>query len=245
MEELQIFLTLCGENPEKLSSELDRAENLGMSNFEIREDLLPFNILEDGRVSNDFIDYFNKIESKFDNQRIIFTTAKGVSLEDGEAYLSGLRPVLDYLVDLGNISYIDLDFSLEKAIFKRARDMVRSRDLGLIISSHNYDRIPEYEEVKRLLIGMEAEAPDIIKFAGMVRTKEDLGTLNRVSRDFKRLHRGQRLAIIGMGKEGLETRTDPVSFGSCLAYTSFGSKAAAGQLEPEACLKVLINKTLS
>lgn len=245
MEELLVFLTLCGQNSEEVRTELYRAKELGIRNFEIREDLLPFNVIAGEKVSNNFIKYLRQINNDNENPRIIFTAAKGLSIKDNEKSLRDLWLVLEFLAEIKSEIYIDLDFSIEKPILVSARDMVRAKDLGLIISVHKYESLPGYEETLTLLKDMKVHDPDIIKFAAMIRNKEGLEVLRRASGDFKRLYKGQKLAIIGMGKEGMETRLKPVSFASCLAYTSFGSKAAPGQVEPEKYLKALKDKTLS
>ncbi len=95
---------------------------------------------------------------------------------------------------------------------------------GLVLSSHEFEAMPrDLEERYR---AMRASGAEVVKLAGRARTLGDCLPLLALGREAAR--RGERVALVAMGTEGVPTRLLPGCFGSCWSYA--GDAVAPGQL---------------
>jgi len=100
-------------------------------------------------------------------------------------------------------------------------------DTKLIISHHNFDETPDFEELSDLVNDISAMKADLIKIACHLNTTEDLNTLTKVLLE----NADKNLIIIGMGDYGLLTRLSFPAYGSLLTFAyAKGMPTAPGQI---------------
>jgi len=124
----------------------------------------------------------------------------------------------------GGCTWVDVE--VESAI---AADVVaEARRLGrkVIVSHHDFERTAEADELDAVITRARALHPDVVKIATRV---DDLEGHDRLL-DLLRRHRGQALAVIGMGAIGRPLRSYLPAVGSRLTYGFVDAAAAPGQV---------------
>ena len=96
----------------------------------------------------------------------------------------------------------------------------------MIVSHHDFARTPEPRELDAIVGRAHSLGADIVKIATMVSDLEDHDRLV----DLLRRHRGEALAVIGMGPFGTSLRAYLPCVGSRLTYGYMDQAAAPGQL---------------
>lgn len=132
-------------------------------------------------------------------------------------------PLFEAALTEGRCTWIDVE--VESAI--AATVVGRARRLGrrVIVSHHDLVATPEADELDAIVTRARALQPDVIKIATRV---DDLEGHDRLI-ELLRRHRGQPLAVIGMGAVGRPLRTYLPAVGSRLTYGFVDTAAAPGQ----------------
>ena len=127
--------------------------------------------------------------------------------------------------------YVDLELSfkdLAKTVSK-----LKSFEVKLIISSHNFDETPSIDRLRDILRRQKESSAEICKIVTMARSVEDnLTILSLLSSAAKN---GEKIVAFCMGKLGLPSRILSPIFGGYFTYASIrrGREAAPGQLTLE------------
>jgi 3-dehydroquinate dehydratase-1 len=119
-----------------------------------------------------------------------------------------------------------LDVEVESAI--AAEVVERARRLGrrVIVSHHDFSGTPPLDALEAIVSRARAFHADVIKLATRV---DDLEGHDRLI-ELVRGHRGERLAVIGMGAIGRPLRSYLPTVGSRLTYGFVDAVAAPGQV---------------
>jgi 3-dehydroquinate dehydratase type I len=124
----------------------------------------------------------------------------------------------------GRCSWLDIE--VESAITAEAVALARRLHRRVIVSHHDFSGTPEADELDAIVTRARAFHPDVIKLATQV---DDLEGHDRLI-ELLRRHRGQSLAVIGMGAIGRPLRTYLPAVGSRLTYGFVDAVAAPGQM---------------
>lgn len=133
-------------------------------------------------------------------------------------------PLFEAALGEGRCSWVDVE--VESAI--AAEVVERARRLGrrVIVSHHDFSGTPTADELDAVVTRAQAFHPDVVKVATRV---DDLEGHDRLL-ELLRRHRGDALAVIGMGAIGRPLRTYLAAVGSRLAYGFVDAVAAPGQV---------------
>jgi len=133
-------------------------------------------------------------------------------------------PLFEAALAAGRCTWVDVE--VESAI--AAEVVQRARRLGrrVIVSHHDFGGTPSPDELDAVITRARALQPDVIKLATLV---DDLEGHDRLL-ELLRRHRGQALAVIGMGAIGRPLRSYLPAIGSRLAYGFVDAAAAPGQV---------------
>ena len=106
--------------------------------------------------------------------------------------------LLDF-IDHPVVRYVDIDYRLTQQI----RDFldVRPAHVKLIVSFHDFQKTPTWQQMQQRVKQLRRWRPDIIKVATMIRHFDDLGIIMRLQK-----HYGKKIIAIGMGDLGIMTR---------------------------------------
>lgn len=126
---------------------------------------------------------------------------------------------------LGHARYLDLELRSASEL-SALRAAARRRQVGLIISVHEFADTPEPAVLHQQLKRASTFHPEIFKVA--TRT-DDPEQLERLLAFFRERSRGLPLAAMGMGKFALASRRQLLRMGSALNYAAIRTANAPGQ----------------
>ncbi len=122
--------------------------------------------------------------------------------------------------------YVDIDSQLPESDFQMLMETISKTDSRLVLSYHNYDLTPSFEELREMTLSLIKRGAQVVKLACMVNDYNDNVTLLRLYGDF------DNLIAIGMGEKGKVSRLNALYFGEQISYaaSSIEDAAAPGQM---------------
>ena len=126
-----------------------------------------------------------------------------------------------------------IDIELKSELFAKYSRESFPENLEVITSYHDYENTPSSEEISNLIKDGKSWGADIVKLALFTHTSEDVSTLEQFLQE-------EKVCLIGMGSEGLVTRTEFPLKGSVLTYGYLDNSAAPGQVSAKE-LSALLN----
>lgn len=129
--------------------------------------------------------------------------------------------LLDY-IDHPIIRYVDIDYRLTQQI----QDFldVRPAQVKLIVSFHDFQKTPSWQQMQQRVKQLRRWQPDIIKVATMIRHFDDLAVIMRLQQRYSK-----SIIAVGMGDLGIMTRIYNRAF-CTYARLAHGKATAPGQL---------------
>lgn len=112
--------------------------------------------------------------------------------------------------------------------FNGLRELATPKSVKILISEHNFTRIPSDLELKNYLTDVKRVKADGIKIAAMSNTDEDCARLYKFAKKAKGF---KLIAAFGMGETGKISRIWSLKEGANLTYGSIGKAAAPGQID--------------
>ena len=113
--------------------------------------------------------------------------------------------------------------------FKALNDMARPNGVSLLISEHNFVRIPSDMELEAFADDVKRVGAQGLKIAAMSNSDSDCDRLYKFSKKFSK--KFQMFAAFGMGESGRVSRLWSLKEGSNLTYGSIGHAEAPGQID--------------
>jgi len=126
-------------------------------------------------------------------------------------------------------SYVDIDSQTDDSFREELIQLAISKNCRVIVSYHNFDSTPSYEELAEIADQCIQKGGNVAKIACMVRSEEDvIKLLSLYKLDIP-------IISIGMGEMGKITRVAAPYLGAEFTYASYepGMEAAAGQISRE------------
>ncbi len=125
---------------------------------------------------------------------------------------------------------------------KRIREMVKTvheNGTRILLSSHEFERTPEQEELLARFFAMQDLGADLMKLAVMPRTQDDVVNLLQVAALMRDEYAKIPFIAISMGELGAGTRICGGEFGSAVTFAAGSEASAPGQFSAEALCKYL------
>lgn len=113
--------------------------------------------------------------------------------------------------------------------FKALNDMARPKGVSLLISEHNFVRIPGEAELATFADDVKRVGAQGLKIAAMSNSDTDCDRLYKFAKKYGK--KFQMFAAFGMGESGRVSRLWSLKEGSNLTYGSIGQAEAPGQIE--------------
>ncbi len=110
----------------------------------------------------------------------------------------------------------------------------------IIVSKHDFNSTPEYDDLVDELIRLQVSGGDIAKLAVMPADEEDVKCLIDASKEIMRHHNKIPIITIPKRQLGNESRLKCSETGSCLTFASIGKASAPGQLPIEEVKSALL-----
>ncbi len=133
--------------------------------------------------------------------------------------------------------YIDIDLFTPPKVLREIRTLFPSTQI--IVSHHDFEKTPAENKLRALLSKMEKMKADIKKIATKACSLSDSLLLLSLVKEYS--DRGEKVILIGMGKEGIITRTAGHLCGNYLSYCPLSNKqkTAPGQLTAKEFKKIM------
>ena len=112
--------------------------------------------------------------------------------------------------------------------YDELRALAAPKGVKILISEHNFTRIPSDLELKNYLTDIKRVKADGIKIAAMSNSDEDCTRLYKFAKKAKGF---KLIAAFGMGETGKISRIWSLKEGANLTYGSIGKAAAPGQID--------------
>jgi len=212
----KIELPLPGERPlvvgviRRLSvRDAERAKEDGADLIELRIDLLG---MEESSIEK-VKEFVSLLRLKMP---VLITNRKkeeGGSFRGSEDERIGM---LSSILDTHEVDAIDIEFSSSADDRKKIVERAKRRDIPVIFSFHDFNRMPGRSELLNLITRMYDEGGSIAKIAVRPKTFSDALTLLSITDKLSR--EGKLLATIGMGPVGRHLRLITPLYGSVLTY---------------------------
>lgn len=141
------------------------------------------------------------------------------------------------------VDFIDLELFDENDTYDEAevRDHIREvHEFGVrvIMSYHDFDKMPTPEQMANLAGNMRGMGADIVKIAAMA--KEE-GEARAMMKTAEVLTSGDKdpVIMIAMGRAGMLTRVEGGKHGSCISFVKGVEETAPGQIDAETLSNIL------
>lgn len=161
--------------------------------------------------------------------------------EGGQADLSAVAYIAlnQAVAGAPEADILDVEFSAGKEVVSQIVEAVHQNEKKTIISSHDFFRTPEVEEMIGRMQKMQEWDADITKMAVMPKSRKDVLKLLTATLLMQEQY-GDRPAItMAMAGQGVISRLSGEIFGSCVTFGCAEQASAPGQLQAEELDRIL------
>ena len=163
--------------------------------------------------------------------RLLFTIR---SHEEGGEKLSFTSPTVNeinlYVAQNELSDYIDVEHFSEKDSANRVIMAAREHNIIIILSSHDFEKTPSFDEMVERYKDMKERHADIIKLAVMPHNEQDVDSLLRAVSLTHQTYPETKVVGISMGEIGRRTRIEGYKYGSYLTFAIIDKASAPGQV---------------
>jgi len=162
------------------------------------------------------------VRRELPNGAILFTfrtKEEGGETAVPEAYYFDL---INYAIESGKVDAVDIEKTLAVA---------KAHSVTVVMSNHDFDKTPSFDEITERLIGMKKIGADVAKLACMPNSAKDVLTLLSATEAVKSQYPDEPIITMSMGKLGAVSRISGEIFGSALTFGSAKKASAPGQIE--------------
>lgn len=147
------------------------------------------------------------------------------------------------VIDSAIPDMIDIELSSASSDIEKLIAFSNKKGVHVIMSNHDFNSTPEYDDMLKRLCSMQDMGADIAKLAVMPHNEMDLIRLLNVTLEMKNNYANIPIVTISMGKCGSLSRITGQIFGSAMTFAALDNSSAPGQLPVAELEKVM--KTLS
>lgn len=178
--------------------------------------------------TNDFREGIALLRQALPKKPILCTlrTRRDGGLFDGDA--EEYEQYLLALLKQGGFQFLDIEISCGENRVRSLAEKARRQGIGVVVSSHDFEKTPEAEQLYSTLVNMKALGADLPKLAVMPHVAEDvLALFTATLRAFREIG---PVITMAMGALGAPSRVLGQLVGSCLTFGAGQSVSAPGQL---------------
>lgn len=144
---------------------------------------------------------------------------------EGPVNMQLKQEVMDRFLKLSDAVDVEIECHLREDLIKKAK----SHGKTVIVSFHDFDSTPQYQQLRHIVREAESIGADIIKIAVTARAETDLFDLYQFMDD----NRDSNLIGISMGQYGKSSRVKAFEHGSLATYAPLTKANAPGQMTVE------------
>ncbi len=153
--------------------------------------------------------------------------------EGGEAAISDCdyAALLTQAVQSGLIDAVDIEYFRSRECMEPVIRLAKEKGVTIVMSSHDFQKTPPFEEIVQRLLGMKQQGADAAKLACMPQCARDVLTLLQATEHVKTLYPDEPLITMAMGQLGVISRISGEVFGSAMTFGAAKKASAPGQLD--------------
>lgn len=230
----KICVPLVGHSTDELVQECRYLQDKIYDVVELRIDFL-----KDVTSLDAVGDALAAVRQELPDSAILFTfrtKEEGGEMEVPESYYFDL---IDYAVKSCKIDAIDVEYFRDRASIKKVLTIAKEHGVTVIMSNHDFDKTPSFDEITGRLMGMKKLGADVAKLACMPNSAKDVLTLLSATEAVKSQYPDEPIITMSMGKLGTISRISGEIFGSALTFGSAKKASAPGQLEVTTLQQIL------
>lgn len=179
------------------------------------------------------------VRNELPNSAILFTfrtKEEGGETAASEEYYFDL---LSYAIKSGLVDGVDMEYFRQEEGIKKTLSIAKEAGVTVIMSNHDFDKTPSFDDITGRLVGMKKLGADVAKLACMPQSAKDVLTLLAATEHVTSLYPDEPIITMSMGKLGVISRISGETFGSCLTFGSAKEASAPGQIEVAMLQKIL------
>ena len=134
-------------------------------------------------------------------------------------------------IETGCIDLVDVELFTGDEAVRKIVERAHEHAVGVVMSSHDFQKTPSQEEIVSRLIRMQQLGADIPKIAVMPRCKKDVLTLLAATEEMSSEYADRPIITMSMASDGMISRLCGEVFGSALTFGAAGEASAPGQME--------------
>ena len=150
---------------------------------------------------------------------------KAADGEYGEEAIKKTNQVMGWAIEIADMIDIDADNPEVDRLVKAARrKRVRTE-----VSHHEFERMPDRNEIAEMFLRLEKTGADILKVACYAAQEVDTYSILEGASAYSQLNGAKPIVAIAMGEEGQVSRICAGDFGSVISYACGSVPTAPGQ----------------
>ncbi|NBK98286.1 MAG: type I 3-dehydroquinate dehydratase [Erysipelotrichia bacterium] len=143
------------------------------------------------------------------------------------------------IIASGKCDLIDVECFIGESEVKEIVDFAHAHHVFVVMSNHDFDKTPSYDEIISRLQLMQERNADICKIAFMPTCKRDVLTLLQATLDMSEKYADRPIITMSMASDGVISRLAGEVFGSCLTFGAVKLASAPGQINVKELKTVL------
>ena len=224
----KICVPIVGTTKEELLQEVKALQNLSVDIVEWRMDW--FKEIENLDATKEMVKTLREALKDTALLATFRSKKEGGELEVSTEYYIALNKAI---VDSGCADLIDVELFTGETEVNDIVTYAHEHGVKVIMSNHDFDKTPSYDEILTRLKAMQSLDADIPKIAVMPTCKKDVLTLLQATNEMHETYADRPIITMSMAGTGVISRLCGEVFGSALTFGAAKKASAPGQMNVE------------
>lgn len=224
----KICVPIVGTTKEELLQEVEALQSLSVDVVEWRMDW--FKEIENLEAAKEMVKTLREALKDTALLATFRSKKEGGELEVSTAYYVALNKAI---ADSECADLIDVELFTGEHEVKDLVAYAHAHGVKVIMSNHDFDKTPSYDEILTRLKAMQNFDADIPKIAVMPTCKKDVLTLLQATNDMHETYADRPIITMSMAGTGVISRLCGEVFGSALTFGAAKKASAPGQMNVE------------
>lgn len=221
----KVVVSFTGHSEEEVRAEIADAKE-SSDKFDIIE------IRSDSFDAMNHEDHFKRVDHIIEEMKdypIIYTYRTNGEGGNGTKSAAEYQGLVNDAISNCDIDIVDIEFFMYEDIVSQLIEKAKKNDIAVLLSQHDFQDTPHFEEMMATYKNMYERGGDILKLAYEPENGRDVLSVLSAVHDARQKFNCQVVGI-AMGETGKITRVAGGVFGSCMTYGHLVSQAAPGQI---------------
>lgn len=231
----KICIPVTGITEKEIFSQTEEALDAGADLIEWRADWF-----EDAGDHHQVCHVLRHMRTQLADIPLLFTYRTVKEGGRGTADLSEYESLIKRAVCSGSADLADIELFSGDETVNRLVALSREHNVRTVISSHDFEKTPESEELLKRFEKMKELGADLCKLAVMPQNEKDVFRLMETAAEFTSSNHLPCIAV-SMSEKGAITRIAGETFGSVITFASASRASAPGQISAPKLRDLLVH----